>query len=102
LKLIIWFRVARFSGGEDRSKGSDPPPYRGSTGELLLNLEPDPLRQNIAAKNVFSSLCVLSESIWLDVTAALLEGFLGIDAVSGAGLAALEVCEVMSRHIAAA
>ena len=33
--------------------------------------------------------------------AALLEGLLGIVAVSGAGLAALEACELMSRHMVA-
>ena len=46
-----------------------------------------------------SSTVVLPESVWLDVAASLFEGFLRINAVSGADLASLEACELLSRHI---
>jgi len=43
---------------------------------------------------------VFTRSIWSDVV-SLVEGFLGIAAKSGTSLAALEACELLSRHIAA-
>ena len=45
-------------------------------------------------------MCLL-KFIWLDVDASLLEGFLGITAESGTGLAALKVCELLSRPMLA-
>ena len=44
---------------------------------------------------------VLPESILSDVIALFLEGPFGIVAVSGAGLANLEACELISRHMVA-
>ena len=43
----------------------------------------------------------MSESVWSDVTASLLEGFLGTIAVSGAGPTALKAYELLSRHMVA-
>ena len=52
---------------------------------MLLTLMPVLFLKTLQRRNaIFSVLCVLSESVWLDVVASLLEGFLGIDAVSGA------------------
>ena len=43
----------------------------------------------------------MSESIWSEVAALLLKGFLGVVVVSSAGLAALKACELLSRYIVA-
>ena len=39
------------------------------------------------------------EFVWSDVAASLLNDFLGTVAVSGTGLAALEACKPLLRHM---
>ena len=69
----------------------------GCVDELLLILEPDPLPQNTKVeKDCLLLLVCVPEFVWSDVAASLLEGFLGIAAESGAGLAALKACELLS------
>ena len=59
--------------------------------ESHFTLELDSLSQDTAAeRDVFSFLCVMPESVWSDVAASLLEGFLGIVVAGGVRLAFLE------------
>jgi len=74
----------------------------GCVVESLLTPEPIFLPQNTKVEMCCCLfLGVLSESVLSDIAASLLEGFLGITAVSDAGLAALKACELMSRHMVA-
>ena len=64
-------------------------------GESSFTLELDPVSQDITVEgDVFSFWCVMPKSVWSDVTASLLEGFLGIAIVDGVRLASLEEREV--------
>ena len=74
----------------------------GCADELLLTPKLDPLPKNTKVEKCYFLLLVcLPESVCSYVTASLLDGFLGIAMESSAGLAALDVYELLSSHIVA-
>ena len=111
LEPMIWFWVAHFLGGENHSKESDPPSIYGVWGRKLFGWvcwriashpgawSSSPEYQSggrlSSPSGMFVGICLVG------VAASLLEGFLGIAAESGAGLVALDACELLSRNIAA-
>ena len=64
--------------------------------ELPFTPEPNLLQNTEVEKCCFLLLGCSLESVWSDVAASFLEGFLGIVAESGVSLAALKACELLS------